>query len=67
MKPLNNTVTKIQESIFSTMTKMANEYKAINLSQGFPDFDGPKWAVDLMKCALDQGEFGKNQYAPSMG
>ncbi len=67
MKPLNKTVTEIKESIFSTMTKMANEYKAINLSQGFPDFDGPKWAIDLMKCALDQGETGKNQYAPSMG
>jgi aspartate/methionine/tyrosine aminotransferase len=27
------------ESIFATMTKMANDYSAINLSQGFPDFN----------------------------
>lgn len=67
MKPLNQTVQRIKESIFSTMTKMANEASAINLSQGFPDFDGPKWAIDLMKEALDEGHLGKNQYAPSMG
>lgn len=67
MKPLNKTVTSIQESIFSTMTKMANEARAINLSQGFPDFDGPSWAIELMKSALDEGAMGRNQYAPSMG
>lgn len=67
MKPLNKTVTSIKESIFSTMTKIANEAQAINLSQGFPDFDGPQWAITLMKEALDEGHMGRNQYAPSMG
>lgn len=64
MKPLNTTVEQFTESIFSTMTKMALENKAINLSQGFPDFDGPSWVSDLAAKAVKEE---KNQYAPSMG
>jgi len=68
---LNHTVTEFKESIFSTMTKLAIDHKAINLSQGFPDFDGPQWVIDLAKKAMDQGHLdnsvGKNQYAPSPG
>ncbi len=64
MKALNTTVEQFTESIFSTMTKMAMENKAINLSQGFPDFDGPSWVSDLAAKALKEE---KNQYAPSMG
>jgi aspartate/methionine/tyrosine aminotransferase len=71
MKPLNHTVTEFKESIFSTMTKLAIDHEAINLSQGFPDFDGPQWIIDLAKNAMDQGHklgyVGKNQYAPSPG
>ena len=64
MKPLSKTVEQFTESIFSTMTKMAIDNKAINLSQGFPDFDGPSWVIDLATKALREN---KNQYAPSMG
>lgn len=64
MKPINQTVSQFKESIFSTMTKLAIEHEAINLSQGFPDFDGPKWVKDLAAKALENG---KNQYAPSWG
>jgi aspartate/methionine/tyrosine aminotransferase len=64
VKPLNLTVAEFKESIFSTMTKLAIENSAINLSQGFPDFDGPKWISDLAHKAMLEG---KNQYAPSMG
>jgi len=71
MKPLNHVVTEFKESIFSTMTKLAIDHEAINLSQGFPDFDGPQWIIDLAKNAMDQGNklgnVGKNQYAPSSG
>lgn len=67
MKILNKSASNFTESIFSTMTKMANENQAINLSQGFPDFDGPLWLIELAKDALMQGHLGKNQYAPSMG
>ncbi|MFA6236715.1 MAG: aminotransferase class I/II-fold pyridoxal phosphate-dependent enzyme [Bacteriovorax sp.] len=64
MKTLNKTVTHFKESIFSTMTKLAMDNNAINLSQGFPDFDGPDWVIDLAASALRSE---KNQYAPSMG
>jgi N-succinyldiaminopimelate aminotransferase len=71
MKPFNHAVTNFKESIFSTMTKLAITHEAINLSQGFPDFEGPKWIIDLAKNAMDQGHLngnvGKNQYAPSFG
>lgn len=64
MKPLNHTITAFKESIFSTMTKLAIQNSAINLSQGFPDFDGPRWLVNLASKAMEEG---KNQYAPSPG
>ncbi|MBP9679786.1 MAG: aminotransferase class I/II-fold pyridoxal phosphate-dependent enzyme [Bacteriovorax sp.] len=64
MKSFNHTVSNFKESIFSTMTKLALENQAINLSQGFPDFDGPEWIVELAQKALKEG---KNQYAPSPG
>ncbi|MGZ3787332.1 MAG: methionine aminotransferase [Bacteriovorax sp.] len=64
MKAINDTVSQFKESIFSTMTKLATLNSAINLSQGFPDFDGPSWVVDLAKAAMEEG---KNQYAPSFG
>lgn len=52
------------ESIFSTMTRLANEHGAVNLSQGFPDFDGPDWLKEAACRAIMQGP---NQYAPSPG
>ena len=64
MKKLNAVVDDFKESIFSTMTKMAIENQAINLSQGFPDFDGPSFVLDYAAAALTKA---KNQYAPSMG
>jgi len=64
MKPLNNIVFNFKESIFSTMTRLAAENNAINLSQGFPDFDGPSWVIELAIKALRDS---KNQYAPSLG
>lgn len=67
MKPLNQTIVDFKESIFTTMTKLANEHRAINLSQGFPDFDGPSFVIDYAKKALDEGAALKNQYAPAMG
>ena len=51
-------------SIFSEMTALAAQHQAINLSQGFPDFDGPDAVRDAAIAAL-QG--GSNQYARSMG
>jgi methionine aminotransferase len=51
-------------SIFSVMTRLANEHKAINLSQGFPDFDCDPALVDAVARAMREGH---NQYAPMPG
>lgn len=51
-------------SIFSTMTQLAMAHDAINLAQGFPDFDGPEAVKDAAINAIKKGQ---NQYAPSVG
>jgi len=51
-------------TIFSVMSQLAAEHGAINLSQGYPDFDGPGRLRDLVSHHLDHGH---NQYAPVFG
>jgi aspartate/methionine/tyrosine aminotransferase len=51
-------------SIFSTVTEWAIEANAINLAQGFPDFEPPEELVAAAGEALHQG---LHQYAPSVG
>jgi methionine aminotransferase len=51
-------------SIFAVMTRLANEHGAINLSQGFPDFDCEPALVDAVAAAMRAGH---NQYAPMPG
>jgi N-succinyldiaminopimelate aminotransferase len=51
-------------SIFAEMSALALQHDAINLSQGFPDFDGPPWLADAAAEAVTKGP---NQYARSMG
>lgn len=46
------------------MSAAANAHGAVNLAQGFPDFDGPEAIKDAAKAAIDEG---KNQYAPASG
>lgn len=55
---------QIGQSIFSIMSGLANEHGAINLSQGFPDFDCPADLKKLVSAAMDKG---LNQYAPMPG
>ena len=54
----------IGTSIFSVMTRLANEHGAINLSQGFPDFDCDPALVEAVTRAMRAGH---NQYAPMPG
>jgi N-succinyldiaminopimelate aminotransferase len=54
----------IPETIFTTMSRLALQHNAVNLGQGFPDFDGPAWIVDEAFAAM---KAGKNQYAPMNG
>jgi len=51
-------------TIFTTMTRLAQQHNAVNLSQGFPDYDGPSFIKDAAKHALDTEH---NQYAPMPG
>ncbi|MEJ8757816.1 methionine aminotransferase [Pontibacter sp. H259] len=63
----NNLTSKLPDvgtSIFSVMSALANEHKAINLSQGFPDFNCPD---ELMELVTKYMHAGFNQYAPMPG
>jgi aspartate/methionine/tyrosine aminotransferase len=51
-------------TIFTEMTALANAHKAVNLSQGFPDFDGPALGKLAAQRAIDAGH---NQYSPLAG
>ena len=51
-------------SIFAAMTRLATEQGAINLSQGFPDFDP---APELIESVARHMRAGHNQYAPMPG
>lgn len=55
---------KVETTIFTVMSQLAMEHKAVNLGQGFPDFDVPRRLVDELAKAMQQG---KNQYAPMHG
>ncbi len=54
----------IKTSVFAVMSKMANKYDAINLSQGFPDFGVSE---DLTALVNKYMKAGFNQYAPMPG
>jgi len=52
------------ESLIREMTRVAQRHGAINLSQGFPDFDPPPALVQAAKDAMDAG---RHQYAITWG
>jgi methionine aminotransferase len=51
-------------NIFTVMSKLAQQHHAINLSQGFPDFDGPEALRERVSWHMAHGH---NQYAPLAG
>lgn len=51
-------------TIFTTMSKLAADHGAINLSQGYPDFDAHP---DLIERVQHHMRSGRNQYAPMQG
>lgn len=54
----------LKTSIFAVMSQMSAEFKAINLSQGFPDFDVHPGLIDRVYKYMKEGH---NQYAPMPG
>jgi len=55
---------RVGTTIFTVMSRLATECGAINLSQGFPDFDPPPRLLDLV---TEKMRAGVNQYAPMAG
>ena len=52
------------ETVFATWSRIAAENKAINLGQGFPDFDAPEF---VKEAAVEAIRAGENQYSRSAG
>ncbi|MDY0022475.1 pyridoxal phosphate-dependent aminotransferase [Arenimonas caeni] len=55
---------KVGTTIFTVMSQLALEHRAVNLGQGFPDFAVPGRLVDELARAMAEG---RNQYAPMTG
>ncbi len=51
-------------TIFTEMTLLAQKHSAVNLAQGFPDFDGPAFIIEAADAAMRDGQ---NQYARMFG
>ncbi len=61
---LNGKLSQVGNSIFSVMSALSNEHNAINLAQGFPNFD---CSDALKKLVTEAMANGFNQYAPMAG
>ena len=67
MNTLANPVSKLPDvgtTIFTVMSALASEQGALNLSQGFPDFDGPEALLQAVNAHMRSGQ---NQYPPMAG
>jgi methionine aminotransferase len=61
---LKSKLPKVGTTIFTVMSQLAVQYKAINLSQGFPDYECSPQLVELVNHYM---KTGFNQYAPMAG
>ena len=61
---LDSKLPSVGTTIFTVMSRLAADLGAINLSQGFPDFDCDPALVDAVAAHMRSG---KNQYAPMQG
>ena len=55
---------QVGTTIFSVMSQLAQEYDAVNLGQGFPDFEPPVALREALSRAVADG---RNQYPPGIG
>jgi methionine transaminase len=62
--PIKSKLPAVGTTIFTVMSSLAAKYKAINLSQGFPDFDASEELIALVNQYMKKG---MNQYAPMQG
>lgn len=63
-RPLTSRLPQVGTTIFSVMSALAQQHGALNLSQGFPDFDAP---AELLSLLDQHARAGHNQYAPMTG
>lgn len=61
---INSKLPTVGTTIFSVMSKLAQDHQAINLSQGFPDYPPDAKLVEFVATAMKDGH---NQYAPMPG
>ena len=54
MKELSRRTANFTDSVIRRMTRISNQYGAVNLSQGFPDFDPPKAILDRLRQVADE-------------
>ncbi len=64
MRALSKRTSNFTDSVIRRMTRIANKYGAVNLSQGFPDFDPPKEITDRL---AEIASVGPHQYALTWG
>jgi methionine aminotransferase len=64
MLRIDTKLPKVGTTIFTVMSQLAAEHKAVNLGQGFPDFDVPDFLQEVLARAMRDG---RNQYAPMTG
>lgn len=64
MQKLSDRTANFTDSVIRRMTRIANKYGAVNLSQGFPDFDPPKEITDRL---AEVAPVGPHQYALTWG
>ena len=64
MRPLSTRTAGFTDSIIRRMTRISNRYEAINLSQGFPDFDPPR---EIINHLAEIAPHGPHQYAITWG
>ena len=64
MKDTATRIADFKDSIFGVISRLARENNAVNVGQGFPDFDGPDWLKEITYKKIAEGH---NQYAPFQG
>ena len=52
MRELSQRTSQFTDSVIRRMTRVANKYGAVNLSQGFPDFDPPVAITDRLQAKV---------------
>lgn len=67
MKELSNRTAKFTDSVIRRMTRISNKYGAVNLSQGFPDFDPPTQLLNSLSSIATDPKPLYHQYSIAWG